>query len=188
MKTTLAVLGMACGLLMAPASVPAFDIHGLMAEKFEELSLPVPTPSYLVVCHGFGCRERTEIGLGPTDHAHLAQFMAGGRASPASERKAIAQAIAWFERRVAPQAGTAHAIARANRLWPTGDPSQFDCIDTSTNTMSLFEVLDQLHLLHYHTLALPVSRHLFIDGEPHTTAVLIEAKSGEFLGVRPMDA
>jgi hypothetical protein len=133
----------------------------------------------LVVCHGFGCRYHTEIGLSHADHVRLTEILTKGRGSPAAERKSNAYALAWFEMRIGPEAGTTHAIARSNRRWPTGDPSQFDCIDTSENTMALFMVLDQLHLLHHHTLALPVSRHLFIDGEPHTTAVLTETKSDQ---------
>ncbi|MGZ5853785.1 MAG: hypothetical protein ACXWJ0_06550, partial [Xanthobacteraceae bacterium] len=49
----------------------------------------------------------------------------------------------------------------------------------STNTMELFLLLDEMHLLHHHRLALPVSRHLFVDGEPHTTAVLAEINGGQ---------
>ncbi len=179
MTARIAALGLVCGLALLPPAASAFDVHELIAEKFEELSLPIPTPTKLVVCHGFACRYHTEIDLTRVDHTRLAHLMAPGRASPAAERKALAQAIAWFERRIGPEAGTSHAIARSNRLYPTGDPAQFDCIDTSTNTMALFVVLDRLHLLQHHDLALPVSRHLFIDGEPHTTAVLVESATGE---------
>ncbi|MGZ5829943.1 MAG: hypothetical protein ACXWJW_15565 [Xanthobacteraceae bacterium] len=172
------IFGLVCGLL-APALAQAFETREFLAEKLEELSLPLPTPSHVVVCHGFACRYHTEIGLGSADQARLTQLLAHGRANPSAERLAIAQAIAWFEKRFGAEAGTSHAIARSNRRWPLGDPGQFDCIDTSTNTMELFLLLDELHLLHHHRLAMPVSRHLFVDGEPHTTAVLAEVHSGQ---------
>ena len=169
-----------CGLFASPAGAQGFDVHGLYIDKFYELSLPIPTPDRVIVCHGFGCRARTEVGLGSSDHARLAQILVQGRASPAAERKAIAQAVAWYERRVGPEAGTSKAVARPNRRYPGGDPGQLDCIDTATNTMTLFYVLDTLHLLHHHSLALPVARHFILDGGgPHVTAVLRDIKSGE---------
>ena len=168
-----------CGFLASPAGAQGFDVHGLLIDKFYELSLPVPTPARVVVCHGFGCRIHTEVGLGPGDDARLTQILASGRGSAAAERKAIAQAMAWYERRVAFEAGTAKAVARPNARYPGGDPGQMDCVDTTANTMALFFVLETLHLLRHHSLALPVSRHILIDGAPHSTAVLRDIKSGE---------
>jgi hypothetical protein len=168
-----------CGLLATPAGAQGFDVHGLYIDKFYELSLPIPTPTRVVICHGFGCRDRTEVGLGSGDHARLAGILTQGRGSPAAERKAIGQAVAWYERRVAPEAGTTKAVARPNDRFPGGSPGQMDCVDTTANTMTLFYVLETLHLLRHHSLALPVSRHIFIDGQPHITAVLRDIKSGE---------
>jgi hypothetical protein len=178
------------GLLVAPVSAQgingrasdsrSFEIRPLLAEKFADMSLPVPTPARLVVCHGFGCRSHTEIGLGKADNTRLAQLMLAGRTSPAAERKSIAQAVAWFGRRVGPEAGTTKAIARPNLKFPGGDPGQFDCVDTSTNTTALFYVMDTLHLFYHHHLALPVSRHFLLDGAgPHITAVLTENLTGQ---------
>jgi len=174
-----------CGLLATPAAAQGFDVHGLYIDKFYERSLPVPTLSRVVICHGFDCRVRTEVGLGPADHARLANILAQGRGSPMAERKAIAQAVAWFERRVAPEAGTTKAVARPNSRYPGGNPGQMDCVDTTANTMTLFYVLETLHLFRHHGLALPVSRHVFIDGVPHLTAVLRDIKSGERWAVDP---
>jgi hypothetical protein len=182
-KSTL--VGLVVALIATPAIAATFDIHELLASKFEELSLPIPTPAGLVVCHGFGCRYHTEIGLSQADQAKLIQILTQGRASATAERKSLARAVAWFARRIGPEAGTSRAIARSNRQFPTGDPSQFDCIDTSTNTTALFLVLDRMGLLRHHRLALPVSRHLFIDGGPHTTAVLTEAKTGQKWAIDP---
>jgi hypothetical protein len=171
-----------CSLVWLLAGAPAaaqFDVSGLYIDKFYELSLPVPTPARVVICHGFGCRAHTEVGLGPADQTRLTTILAQGRASPVAERKAIAQAVAWFGRRVAPEAGTTRAIGRPNSRYPGGDPGQMDCVDTTTNTMTLFYVLEALHLFRHHSLALPVSRHVFIDGVPHSTAVLRDIKSGD---------
>ena len=82
----------------------AYDIA--IQRAFTGLSLKVPTTASVTVCHGFGCRHRTEIGLSSGDHAKLATLLAAGRASPEAERRAVAAAEAWFDHRVGPQAGT----------------------------------------------------------------------------------
>jgi len=137
-----------------------------------------PTPSVVFVCHGFGCKYRAELDLTAGDHAKLTQLLAAGRASPEAERKAVAAAGAWFDRRVGPIADTKDHVARAGMKYMY-DIHQFDCIDSSRNTTSLLLVLDQLKLLRHHDVDVPESRGYMIDGRPpHATAVLIEKPSG----------
>jgi hypothetical protein len=121
---------------------------------------------------------RTEIVFGSGDRANLTALLTAGRASAAAERKAVAAAVAWFDRRVGPQAGTTGRIARAGFLTRTG-PGQMDCIDTSRNITSLLLVLDQLRLMRHHEVDRPVARGLLLDGRGlHATAVLRETRSG----------
>jgi hypothetical protein len=137
-----------------------------------------------VWCHGYGCNFRTQIGLSAADHARLAALMAPGRASADAERRAIAQTEAWFEKRTAPEAGTAHAKARASVGWGLGgDPSQFDCVDTTANTTSLLVMLDRLGLLRHHEVSKPISR--LLAGGPHFTAVIQDKKTGRRWTVDP---
>ncbi|HEY7231523.1 MAG TPA: hypothetical protein VH558_14250 [Pseudolabrys sp.] len=152
---------------------------GVLAAAFAEFSVSPPTPSTVFVCHGFGCKFRAEIDLTTADRAKLAQFLAAGRASAEAERKAVAAAGAWFDKRVGPIAGTANHVARAGAKYMF-DARQFDCIDSSRNTTSLLIVLDQLNLLRYHDVDQPEARGYMIDGRPpHATAVLVERASGK---------
>ena len=161
------------------AGAPVATAEEMFAEIYAELSLPMPTTSLIVACHGFGCRQRTEIALTPADRKQLASLLAAGKPSPVSERRAIANAVQWFDRRIGPVAGTTKRVARAAAA-ESSDPGQMDCIDTSANNTTLFVVLTQLKLLHHHRPELPVSRGLVIDVRlPHTTAVLSEVKSGQ---------
>ena len=145
---------------------------------FGGYSVTPPTPDTVFVCHGFGCKYRDQVDLTARDRAKLAQILATGRASPAAERKAVAAAGGWFDRRVGPVAGTQNHVARAGAKYMY-DIHQFDCIDTSRNTTSLLLVLDQLRLLRYHDVDAPEARGYFIDGRPpHATAVLIEKATG----------
>jgi hypothetical protein len=147
----------------------AAEIDSGIVERFGSLSMAIPGTGSVVICHGFGCLFRTQIGLSRADHGKLSQLLVPGRVSAEAERRAIAQAIAWFGKRVAPESGTGNAKARASGI--AGDPSQFDCIDASTNTTSVLLVLDQLALLHHHRVEAPVSRSLGFH-TVHTTAVL----------------
>ena len=168
--------GLAFALLaMHPAVAGKLDEQ--LAEQYFQQSVALPTLQLVVVCHGFACKYRTEIDLDPTDHAALRQLMAPGTASPEAERAAAATAVAWFERRFAPEAGTAGAKARAGPF-STGDRSQIDCIESALNTTSLLVLLDQLNLLRHHHVLAYASRWRPLDLEVHSTAVLTELRSG----------
>jgi hypothetical protein len=169
---------------LAGASARAGDIEPAVAAAFSNWGVSVPTGSILIFCHGYGCAFHTEIGISGADRAHLASLMAPGRSSAEAERRAIAQTEAWFEKRVAPQTGTAHAKARASVGWGVGgDPGQFDCVDTTANTTSLLVTLDRLGLLHYHTVSTPMSR--LLAGGPHFTATIADKKTGQRWTVDP---
>lgn len=166
--------------LMAPAlAAPALaDRAAVERAAFSGLSLSAPSASFMTVCHGFGCQYRVELGLTSADHATLRRLMTAGKGSAANERRAVAAVGAWFDKRVAPLAGTKGHVARANRDYMF-DKGQFDCIDTSRNITSLLLVLDELGLLKYHRVAEPEARGHIIDfTAPHATAVLVEKDSG----------
>jgi hypothetical protein len=158
---------------LAGASV---DMAEVIAATYSQYSVPAPTPDVVTICHGFGCQYRAEVWLTDADRAKLAAMLAAGKASASAERRAIAAAGAWFDRRVAPLAGTQHHVARAGAEYMY-DQGQFDCIDASRNTTSLLLVLAELNLLHYHDVDVPVARGFVVA--PHVTAVLSEKKTAE---------
>lgn len=166
-------------LLPLIGAVPALaDRAAVERAAYGGLSLSAPSASFMTVCHGFGCQYRVELGLTSGDHATMRRLMAAAKGSAANERKAVAAVGAWFDKRVAPLAGTTGHVARANRDYMF-DKGQFDCIDTSRNITSLLLVLDELGLLKYHRVAEPEARGHIIDfTAPHATAVLVEKDSG----------
>lgn len=167
------------GLLLASGPCVAQELDFGIVKTLEQLSLPVPDPANPVVCHGFGCAYRTPILLRNVDKAQLKKLFSGPAAkSPEAERRALAATMAWFEKRVAAEAGTATAKARAG-LGHAGDPSQFDCLDKTSNTLGVLVVISQMGLLRHHAIEAPESRGFLIGGLPHTTAVIRERKSGE---------
>jgi uncharacterized membrane protein len=180
MLRKLVVCAVAGGIVygLSEAAAPAATSPNVVDAAYGGLSVTPPTPAMVFVCHGFGCKYRDEVDLTAGDRAKLAQILAAGRASPAAERKAVAAAGAWFDKRVGPVAGTQNHVARAGAKYMY-DVHQFDCIDTSRNTTSLLLVLDQLNLLRHHDVDAPEARGYFIDGRPpHATAVLVEKATG----------
>ncbi len=176
MLRKLIVCAFAGGVVYAGGGViaSAATSANVVDKAYGDLSITPPTPTTVFVCHGFGCKYRDEVDLTAGDRAKLTQILTAGRASPAAERKAVAAAGAWFDRRVGPVAGTQNHVARAGAKYMY-DIHQFDCIDTSRNTTSLLLVLDQLKLLRHHDVDAPEARGFFIDGRPpHATAVLVE--------------
>jgi len=163
----------------AIAGGPAFaGMADIVIATYGDFSVSAPTPTSVFICHGFGCKYRTEVVLSGMDRARLAQMLAAGQGSAAAERRAVAAAGAWFDRRVGPVAGTQHHVARAG-MGHMSDSAQYDCIDTSRNTTSLLLVLDQMKLLRHHRVDNPEGRgHLFDGYPPHATAVLTEKVSG----------
>src|SRR5215469_7125916 len=102
----------AAGLCAAAGGASALTI----SETYASVSLSPPSPRLVVICHDFGCRERTPVGLSAGDIAKLSSLLAAGRVSAEAERRAVAAAEAWFDRRVGPAAGTTHRVARATGL------------------------------------------------------------------------
>ena len=68
-------------LLTAAGGALADTADPAVAAMFREWSLSAPTPSRVVICHGFGCAFHTEIALTGADRAQMAAIMASGSAS-----------------------------------------------------------------------------------------------------------
>jgi hypothetical protein len=170
----------AFGAMMLCAAAARADRSSVIAATYPQYSVSPPTTSQIVVCHDFGCQGRTVLAVTAGDRQQLAGIMAAGRASAQAERAAIAQAGAWFDRRIARAAGTVNHVARANAAYVFRSEGQLDCIDTSRNTTTLLLLLDMLHLLHHHSVEAPRARGFLFDGKaPHATAVLLERATGK---------
>lgn len=167
------------GLMAMGTPSVALELDSDVVRILEQLALPVPDPANPVVCHGFGCAYRTPILLRSADKAQIKKLFGPAAAKSAdAERKAFAAAMAWFEKRVAGEAGTATAKARAG-LGHAGDPSQFDCLDKTSNTVGVLAIVAEMGLLRHHVIDAPESRGFLVGGLPHTTAVVRERGSGQ---------
>lgn len=146
--------------------------EGAYADRGELLNLPVSVDA-LVICHGFNCLYRDEVGLSAQEHGEIARLMKQGLATPAAERAAIARVMAWLDKRIGPQIGTAGHVAQAGAGY-SGDRGQFDCVDTTHNSTGILRQLYAMKLMTHHHVVEPASR-----APPfHNTAVIAENRSG----------
>jgi hypothetical protein len=167
----------AAALVLGQASAPAMELSYALTEMYAMVSMQPPADDRMIVCYSFGCKRRLVLDLTDTDREHLTVILAAGRASPEAERKALQQAIVWFDRRVGPIAGTTRRVARASGL-NGGETNNFDCFDTTRNTSSLLLILQEWGVLRHHTVGDPHYRgNIFFGQLPHNTAVVVERAS-----------
>jgi hypothetical protein len=171
--------GLAVGLigwLLIVASSPShsLELSTQQAAIYSAASIFPPTAQRMTVCYGFGCRRREMLDFTAADRAALTRIMAAGGASATAERAAAQKAEIWFDRRMGPVIGTDRRVARAN-FRTLDDSHNYDCWDTTRNTMSLLLVLQEWGLLKYHVVGNPHYRgNVLVLQTMHNTAVLVE--------------
>ena len=177
-------------LIIASASLAActYDDGPDPSRRFLELGMDAPQKNTVVVCHAYGCKMKTPYRFTSANIAEITREMRRAERSdlPEEERRAIAYAIGLMERQV----GAAIGIGdKAGMQWTaSGDPTQEDCVDESTNTTSYLVVLQSNGLLRYHTVEGPLGEDNMLYGTmigrpvkywPHYTATIRETKTGQ---------
>ena len=104
-----APLALLSGLALAALGGCTYDEEGPPDAHFEKFATKPPKHDTVTVCHAYGCKAQTRFTFTESDITELRALMARVPRSdtPAEERRALAYAIAWMERRVAPTGGTA---------------------------------------------------------------------------------
>jgi hypothetical protein len=156
---------------------------GPVSKHYADFSTREPRNNTVYVCHAYGCRTQTPFRFTDGDIASLKTLMAKTRKgdTAAEERRAIAYAIGWMERRVGDVIGTS-ADRPGMDFTASGDSTQQDCVDEATNTTSYLLILERNGLLKHHTVGTPFSKENLLRGVagwPHWTAVLKEAANSQ---------
>jgi hypothetical protein len=126
---------------------------------------------------------QTPFHFTDADIAALASLMKKTRSADTAheERRAVAYAIGWMERRVGDVIGTS-ADRPGMDFAGSGDPTQQDCVDEATNTTSYLLILARNGMLRHHSVGTPFAKENLLHGVagwPHWTAVLEERASGQ---------
>jgi hypothetical protein len=169
--------GLFGGLLLLAAceanQQPTNSIAGMQAH-FE---LPPPRPGQFFVCHEHGCTKKTRVSLSEREWAQVRSLMAPPALSAVEERARIASATALLETFVGAQAGTARDVGGTFQGLGHG-AGQLDCEDEAANTTQYLIMMAEDGLLKFHR---PIGRQWrgnFLNGWPHTTAVVAEIAGG----------
>lgn len=173
----LAVLGL---LLLAACT---HERTGPVDRHYADFTVRPPRGNTVYVCHAYGCRLQTPFRFTETDIASLKTLMDKTRKTntPHEERRAIAYAVGWMERRTGDVIGTS-ADRPGMDFSAAGDPTQQDCVDEATNTTSYLLILERNGLLRQHTTGTPFSKENLLRGVagwPHWTAVIKDMASGQ---------
>jgi len=111
-----------------------------------------PQGNRVTVCHAYTCKMQSPYTFSKQDLAEIRAVMAKTKRAdtPFEERRAIAYAIANIDVKVGNKLGI-HDRA-GMEFSASGDPTQEDCVDVSTNTMSYLLVMQANGMLKYHTV------------------------------------
>ena len=177
-RAFIAPLALLLGLALAALGGCTYDEDGPPDAHFEKFATKPPKRDTVTVCHAYGCKAQTQFTFTESDITELRALMARVPRSdtPAEERRALAYAIAWMERRVAPTVGTASDRTSID-LRGSGDPTQLDCVDEATNTTSYLLVLDRHGLIKHHAVDRPLAKDS-LTRWTHWAAVIREKESG----------
>ena len=169
----------------AAQALPVLAMNTEASAYLGKYEVPQPNANEVVVCHGFGCKYRTTVRLNGNDIGSLRSILNKGKQSAGDEVNAIANAVAWFEQRIGPVAGTSRRTARAGPD-QAGERGEADCIDESVNTTVLLLLLSKLELLRHHEVLGPESRGYLLDMRyPHATAVIANLRTGARWAIDP---
>lgn len=167
----------ACLLTALTAEAAVTDISKIYHE--------VPTLQAFDVCYGGGCAEVRRVALSQDEwkkvSAIFASLVDDSMLNPESERSRIARAIGFLETIIGTKIGT--SSDRAGTFNNSKFPGQLDCNDEAINTTTYLRLMRHYGLVKLHEVEDTRTRNFFINGWPHSTAVIHEIASGNRFAV-----
>jgi hypothetical protein len=153
-----------------------------------EFGATPPQGNTVTVCHAYTCKMQTPYTFSQKDLAEIRAVMAKNERAdtPYEERRAVAYAIAYIDVTVGNKLGIHDRGGM--QFGSSGDPTQEDCVDVSTNTTSYLLVMQANGMLKHHTVAATMSKENLGKGLmqlnpvkywPHWSAILKEKESGQ---------
>jgi len=140
-----------------------------------------PTLNQFEICQGGGCYEADKVSLSEADWLPIAKLFNPLPANAEAERKQISLAIGALEEIVGKKIGTSGDLA--GTFDNSAYKGQQDCNDEAINSTTYMRLLQQKGYLKFHVIEDMHTRNFFFTGWPHTTAVILESKSGDRFAV-----
>jgi hypothetical protein len=122
------------------------------------------------VCHSGGCANISHVSLTDAEWQQVTAEFNPMPQDAEDERSRIANAIGLMERIIGDKIGTHNDFAGTFGAFST--PGQMDCNDEASNSNTYIKLMADAGLLRFHELRNTRVRNFFLNGWPHTTAVI----------------
>ena len=173
------------------------NVGGLNLGKYPD---PSATPEDFIVCHGYGCSQKTRTGFTQAEWKNIQDIFKRESVDAHAERQKIGEAIALMEHYMGEVVGTKNDLPKAPIIRQS-DKEQ-DCIDETVNTTKYLTFLQDDNLLQWHSVGRPVYKGFMVNGVyPHNSATIVENqtatiyvvdsyiyKNGDAPDIRPLDS
>lgn len=137
---------------------------------------PVLADEVVPVCYGYGCLEQAPIRYSGRQIGQIGQILSAA-VDAASERKLLAEAIGQLYAWAGEQSEVKND--RGGNIADDGVSGKMDCIDHSTSTMRLLQMLDDYGYLRWHQVSAIDVRHWGLVFPAHYAVVIEEKSDGE---------
>ena len=127
------------------------------------------------VCYQYGCRKTAQINVTEPDKQQLKAFFATVT-DPQSERAALKKSV-WYLYQVAGQQSPIYQDKRGNYKDRTAE-GKMDCVDHSETDTAFLKYLNQIGLMHHHTILKPYYRLRWVV-DLHYTSRIAEKETGK---------
>ena len=131
----------------------------------------------VAVCYGYGCVAQAEIQYSPGQLGDVRRLLAYA-IDPAGERIILGKVIGRLYRWAGEQSPVHDD--RGGNYADGNEPGKMDCIDHSTSTTRLLEMLQRLGYLRWHRVLAPEPRYLLGLIANHWSAVIEEKGGGRY--------
>ena len=162
---------------ITPISNPS-DLQSLTANSNKPF-IEQPQPDNYSICLHNTCSEIAFVSLSDVQWQNIESLFFPKSSSAQQERQQIKLAFALLERYTGQQTGT--FLDRAENDLSHGIQGQMDCIDEATNSTVYLRLLQNAHLLTWHTQSSRTSRGFLTS--PHNTATILELKTQQRFAV-----
>jgi len=133
------------------------------------------------VCHGGGCAGINQVSLSADEWQRVTAEFSPLPQDAEDERSRIASAIGLLEQIVGDKIGTHNDFAGTFGAFST--PGQMDCNDEASNSNTYIKLMVKADLIRFHELSDTKVRNFFFNGWPHTTAAILDKKTGKTYAV-----
>ncbi len=155
---------------------PSVSTHELMAQLLKNRHNKINT---IPICYNYSCLKQDSVQISKNDIQQI-YFLFKDNINQHSERLAIANSIAFFERLAAQQSPVYND--KGKNYQDNNLPGSMDCIDESFNTTQYLHFIDNLNILKWHSVEYPVYRSPWLMGQ-HWSARIKVLSTRQFYAV-----